>query len=181
MYNHTLFIEVSNLNHSADLFSIGNMRTSQNRLARSNINDNSDDAELNDFFNRLKEQKQKLRIKRRKRWQKQKEKIQKEFEDEERTKNERMKLKHEELLKRREIIEQNLQKRKELLHSRHQSVDESHNRLMLSESKPLFIKFEENYKNNHLLPELDRGREILKKRKEYMKQITNSELIEHEK
>ena len=103
------------------------------------------------------------------------------MESEEKAQKERMKIKHEELLKRREIIEQNVEKRKQLIHSRSQSSDRNPNLFKLSESKPLFIKFEEEYKSKILLPELNKSKEVLRKRKEYMKQITNDELIQHEK
>lgn len=177
----SLFIDNTHLNSSVDFIHSRSVGSSKRLLPKSNIENTANDAELNEFFSRLREQKQKLRLKRRQRWQKQKEKIQKELDDEEKAKNERMKAKHEELVKRREMIEHNIEERKKLRDTRNQSVDEYHHRMMLSESKPLFIKYEENYKNNILLPELDRGKEILKKRKEYMKQITNLELVKHER
>ena len=81
----------------------------------------------------------------------------------------------------RERIEKRIQSRKELIRSRNQSSSNDPKLISISFTKPLYKKLEDDYKSKILLPELDRNKEILKKRKEYMKPVTYSDIASHEK
>lgn len=103
------------------------------------------------------------------------------MEKEELLKKQRMQIKNQELVKRREVIEQRIHSRKELIRSRNQSTHDDPKLISISFNKPLFQKLEDDYKNKILLPELDRSREILKQRKEYMKPVTYTDIVSHKK
>ena len=81
---------------------------------------------------------------------------------------------------RAEILEK-IEKKKDLGHSHNTSMDTEHKAFKYSQSKPLFKRLEAEYKQNILLPELNKSKEVLIQRHEYMHPIHHTELIKHER
>lgn len=81
---------------------------------------------------------------------------------------------------RAEILEK-LEKKKELGHSHNTSLDTEHRAFKYSQSKPLFKKLEADFKQKILLPELNKSKEVLIQRHEYMKPIPHTDLVKHER
>lgn len=157
-----------------------NVKSSANLHRGQSLRGSSTNDETEAFIHRLREQKRKLKEKRLRRWQKQKAKIQKEMEEQEKLQRERQEAKHKELVKRREEIETKLKQKKDMHHSRNLSAKKKSPSARTSVAKPLYHKLETEYKEKIVLPELDRSKEVLKRRKEYMKRVEHSELVEHE-
>lgn len=72
----------------------------------------------------------------------------------------------------REEILQKLEKKKSMLrNSRAESEESKRKYVQKSQSRPMFEKLESDYREKILLPELNKSKEILKERKDFMKPI----------